>query len=108
MADLAKRLVGPAALTATATTLYTVPASTTTIVRSIHIASIAGSASYPATLAIGTAATATNALFYQYLIGANASLDWSGFLVLAAGETLSGLTSSTNVLTITISGIEVS
>jgi hypothetical protein len=106
MTDTPKRLNGPALLTGSGVTLYTVPSSTTTVVRSIHCVNVSGSA---ATLTLGIGGV-TNALsiYFTYSIAALGVLDWSGFLTLAAAETIQGLASATSALTLTISGIEIS
>lgn len=106
MADTAKRLAGPVALTTSSVTYYTVPASTTTIVRNIRVSNYLGS-NATLTLAIGSTATPANCLYYQLTIGANTALDWSGFLVLAAAETITAVSGSGSALSLTISGVEV-
>lgn len=106
MGDVAKRLVGPVALGTTGAVYYTVPTATTTIVRNIHVANAsAASGGVALTVAIGTASAAT-AFYYQTLLPASGSLDWSGFLPLATGETLVALAASINSLTLTVSGVE--
>lgn len=106
MADTAKRLAGPTQPGTSAGTLYTVPASTTTIVRHIHVTNTTTSA-VTLTLGIGAAGTAANLLFSAYPIPANGVLDWSGFLVLSAAEILSALAGTATALTIVVNGIEV-
>lgn len=103
MPDTAKRLCGPVLLTATAVTYYTVPANTTTIVRNIHVSNGSGTAP---TLTMGINGT-TNALclWSGFPLPPNGSLDWSGFLVLAAGDTLVALTSGGSTVA-TVSGVE--
>lgn len=105
MTDTAKRLAGPLALTASAVTRYTVPAATTTIVRSIHVASNDNGTVGLLTMSIGADATGTR-LFYAYPVPANGVLDWSGFLVLNAGDILQAY-STMAVLILTVSGVEV-
>lgn len=107
MADVAKRIVGPVLLTTTTTTvLYTVPAATTTIVRNIHVFSTA-SANYTFSLCIN-GAVAANALYFNMYLPAGGAIDWSGFLVLAAGDTLVGSSNTATSSVITVSGIEAS
>lgn len=106
MADTAKRLVGPLLIPVANTLLYTVPAATTTIVRNIHVASNAGTP-YSMSLGIGSSSTVANLLYYQFPIPGSGALDWSGFLVLAAGETLQAQASAAGLLSIVVSGIEV-
>lgn len=106
MADLQKRLSGPSALTTGAVTQYTVPASTSTILRSIHVANTSASAPASFTLSIGADAAGTR-LFAAYPIPPGGVLDWSGFIVLNAADTVQAL-ASVATLTLTMSGVEVS
>lgn len=105
MADTAKRLYGPARPATTTATLYTVPGSTTAIIRNIHIANPTGSAA-TATLGIGADAAGIR-LFDAFSVPAGEVLDWSGFLVLAAAEILTGMQGTLNAMTFTVSGVEV-
>lgn len=103
MPDTAERLAGPIAGTGVAATLYTVPASTTTIVRAIHITNTAATA---ATFDLSIGADAVGTRFWSdESIPGTRSLDWSGFLVLATTETLRWIAPTT--MTITVSGVEV-
>lgn len=103
MPDTAKRLVGPLILTTASAALYTAPASTVALVRNIHVAGTATGGFY-----LGIGGTTSNLLLYNnFVVGAQTAFDWSGFLVLAAGEALHGYASGANALSITISGIEV-
>lgn len=104
MADTAKRLSGPAALTASAVTQYTVPALTTTILRSIHVANETATAA-TVTISIGTDG-AGKRIFYQTSVPANGILDWSGFIVLATTEIIQALSGTASALTLAISGVE--
>lgn len=102
--DTAKRLAGPAALSATAATIYTVPGSTTAILRSIHVANTTGTVAR-FTLSIGTDA-AGKRLWSNVAIPAYDALDWSGFQVMAATEIVQAFSDTASALTITISGVE--
>lgn len=104
MADTAKRLSGPALLTGSAATVYTVPASTTTILRSIHVSNETGTAA-TLTLSIGTDA-AGKRLFTAFSVAANDVLDWSGFIVMTAAEILQAFSGTASALTLTTSGVE--
>lgn len=102
MTDAAKRLAGPVAVTTSTATYYPVPASTSVIVRSIHVANTTAS---PVTLTLGIGGTtAALSLWNGFSIPANGALDWSGFLALAATETIQALASATG-LTLTMSGV---
>lgn len=103
MTDTAARIIGPILLTNSTVTLYTVPAATQAIVRSIHIANTSGTAA-TATLSIGADAAGTR-LLGAFSVPANGTYDWSGFLPVAAAETIRGQSGTTNVLTIVVSAI---
>jgi len=105
MADTAKRLSGPALLTAAAATQYTVPASTTAILRNIHVSNeTANAATF--TMSIGTDA-AGKRLFTAFSVPGNQTFDWSGFIVLAAAEIIQAFSGTASALTLTVSGVEV-
>jgi hypothetical protein len=105
MADTAKRLYGPAQLATTATTVYTVPAATTTILRYIRIVNTSGT-DRAVTLSIGTDAAATR-IFAGMTVPASGAVDWSGFIPLAAAEIIQGFAAAASALTATIAGVEV-
>jgi len=105
MADTAKRLSGPTLLTAAAVTQYTVPASTTAILRDIHVANETGTAA-TFTMSIGTDA-AGKRLFMGFSIPGNQSFDWSGFIVMVAAEIIQAYSGTASALTLTTSGVEV-
>jgi hypothetical protein len=106
MPDVAKRLAGPALLTAAAATQYTVPAATTTILRNVHVSNeTAATATF--TLSIGTDA-AGKRLWTAVDIPTKSSLDWSGFIVLNAADVIQAFSGTASALTLTISGVEVS
>ena len=106
MTDTAKRLAGPSQLTGSAATVYTTPGATTTIVRNIHVANnTSGAVTF--TMSIGADA-AGKRIYDAVSIPAHDALDWSGFLVLAATETLQAFASAGTSLTLTVSGVEVS
>ena len=106
MTDTAKRLVGPTLLTASEATLYTVPASTTAILRGLRVANN-DTTTVNLTMSIGADAAGTR-LYSAFGLTAKSVHDWSGFHVLAAAETLRGYASAANALTVTVSGVEVS
>lgn len=106
MAETPKRLVGPTGLITVSSTVYTVPAATTTVVRNIHAASV-GTGIYTFSLAInGPSSTPTNAWHYQTQLPPFGALDWSGNLVLTAGEYLMAHCSNANLIVLTITGVE--
>lgn len=103
--DTLKRLVGPTSLTGTAATVYTVPAATTTTIRSLHVTNETGT-SATFTLSVGTDG-AGKRMFYQVPVASgDIGIDWTGSLVLAAAEMLQAYSGTASALTLTISGIE--
>ena len=100
-----KRLA-QAALTSTLTTvLYTVPASTGTIIKEVVISNTSTSA-VPVTLrAAGTGVA--NTLFPATSVPANSTVVLALSTVLAAGETITGGAATASVVGVTISGVEV-
>jgi hypothetical protein len=105
MADTQKRLSGPTLLTASAATQYTVPAATSAILRSIHVANETATAA-TFTMSIGTDG-AGKRLFMGCSVAANDVLDWSGFIVLNTAEVVQALSGTASALTLTTSGVEV-
>lgn len=105
MTDTAKR-IGPASIANAEGTLYTCPAATTAMIQWIHIANVTGS---PATvkLSVGADAVGTR-LLPDLSIPANSTYDWTGFLPLAAAETLRATGGTNNALTFTAGAVEVS
>lgn len=104
MAQTPKRLVGPAQLSATAATLYTVPSATKTVVRYIHVQNPTGG-NIAFTLSIGTDAAGTR-LYDAVAIAANSAQDFFCYHVLEAAEVLQGFAGSASALVITIDGDE--
>ena len=103
MADTAKRLFGPLALPNSATTQYTTPGATTTIVRNIHV-TVTDGANHTFYLSVGSDAAGTR--YYNQTIYPNAPFDWNGFLVLAATEVIQAYADSATGVTMTVSGVE--
>lgn len=104
MADTLKRLAGPVALTTSAATVYTVPGSTTTTVRNIHVCNETGTGA-TFTLSLGTDG-AGKRLYKAVNIPANDSLDVGLSLVLSAAEVLQAYSGTGSTLTLVISGVE--
>jgi hypothetical protein len=96
-----------AAVTAGTTTIYTVPASTRTMIKEMDICNTtAGTLTLNVHLVpSGGSATTANALFYNASISANTTLQWSGVQVLNVGDTIRVQGSGLG-LTINISGGE--
>lgn len=99
-----KRLAGPAQVSNAAATKYTVPASTITQVRHIHVQNPSGSA-VTFTCSIGADAAGTR-IFDAYSIAANTVLDHFGVYNLVAAEVIQAFAGTNNILTLTIDGDE--
>jgi hypothetical protein len=105
--DITPLQLGQAAITASVTTLYTVPASTRAFVKNLDIVNTsAGALTYNIFLvpSAGSAAT-SNALFYDFPISSKENIQWTGTQILNAGDTIQIQASSTGI-TITASGAE--
>jgi hypothetical protein len=111
MPRTAKRLVGPALIATGPTTVYTVPASTKTIIRQIHISNPSGSP-VTFTLSVGADAAATR-LWQTYSIPAAAAgvtdsvRDIFMYLVMDTTEILTLSAGTNNILDIVITGDEI-
>jgi hypothetical protein len=105
MADTARRFAGPVYLGVAASVLYTVPGSTTAILRYIRVTN-SNAADRTITLSIGADGAGKRLIEAQTVPG-NGALDWSGFVPLNAAETLQGLASAATSLTVTLAGVEV-
>lgn len=105
MARIAKRLAGPALVSNSVATKYTVPSTTKTVVRHIHVQNPSGSA-VTLTLSIGADAAGTR-LFDAYSIAAGSVLDHFCYYVLEAAEIIQGVAGTNNILTLTIDGDEI-
>ena len=100
--------LGQTVMTTSATTLYTVPASTRTFVKDIDIVNTDGTGvTFDIYLvpSAGTASTA-NALFYQQPITGKQNIQWNGTQILNAGDTIQVKASAASSITITVSGGE--
>jgi hypothetical protein len=99
-----KRLHGPAQVSNTAATKYTVPAGVRTVIRHIHISNPSGAA-VDFTLSIGTDAAAVR-LFDGYPIAADSVLDHWAYYVVEPTEVIQAFAGTTNILTLTIDADE--
>lgn len=104
MPRIAKRLSGPALISNAAATKYTVPATTKTIVRHVHVENPTGSP-VTFTMSIGADAAGTR-IFDVYSIAAGAVLDHFCYYVLEAAEIIQAFAGTNNVMTLTIDGDE--
>jgi hypothetical protein len=101
MAKISTRLYGPAALTTSAATKFTVAASELNIIRHIHVSNPSGGA-LTFTCSIGADAAGTR-IFDAYSIAAGSVLDHYGYYTMVAAEVFQALGSGT-ALIITVSG----
>jgi hypothetical protein len=98
------RMSGPALVTNVAATKYTVPASTVTVLQHIHVSN-PSTAAVTFTMSIGADAAATR-IYDAYTVGAGQVLDVFCKYVLSAAEIVQALAGTTNVLTLTLDGQE--
>jgi hypothetical protein len=105
MARIPKRLAGPAQVATGPATKYTVPASTKTEVRHIHVYNPTALA-VTFTMSIGADAAGTR-IFDAFSIPALSSFDHFGYYVLEATEILQAGSGTNNVLVLTIDGVEI-
>lgn len=99
-----KRLYGPTLLSNVAATLYTVPASTTAVIRHIHVSNPTGSP-VNFTLSIGASAAGTRIWDAQPIPAADV-LDHYQDFSLATGEIVQGFAGTASVLNLVIDGYE--
>jgi hypothetical protein len=99
--------LGQAAITTGVTTLYTVPASTRTLLKEFSIANTTGASINVRVFlvpAAGSAAT-TNAFLYDVPVPNNNALQYNGVQIMNAGDTIQIQAASAG-LTISASGAE--
>jgi hypothetical protein len=104
MPKMPKRLAGPLLVTNAVTTRYTVPASTQTIIRHIHVENNTAS---PVTFTMSIGADAAGTRIYDaFPMVANQVLDVFCYYILTAAEIVQTNASVTNVLALTMDGDE--
>ena len=111
MARTPKRLYGPAQIATGPTTVYTVPTSTKTVIRTVHVSNPSGSA-VTLTLSIGADAAGTRLLATYSIPAAAAGVtdsvrDIYWYQVMDAAEILTLSAGTNNVLVIVINGDEI-
>jgi hypothetical protein len=99
------RLGGPIQLGTSTTTICTAATGFAEIIKQIIITNT-DTVDRTVTLAIGSAATAANRLLSTLPIGGSDVIVWDTAIVLAAGETLQGLSDSASKITVTVVGWE--
>lgn len=98
-------LLGQAALTTSYTVLYTVPSTNRVYVNDICLCNTTGSAlsAYVSLVPLGGTAGAATAIFYNAVIPAYSTLQWTGTQVINSSGTIQAYASATGC-TITASG----
>ena len=99
------RLGGPIQLGTTTTTICTAATGYAEVIKQIIICNT-DTVDRTVTLAVGSAATASNRIMSALPIGANDVIVWDTALVLAAGETLQGLSDTASKVNVTVVGWE--
>ena len=105
MAKVPKRLAGPALLSNSVSTKYTVPGATTAVIRHIHLANSSGSP-VTFTMSIGADAAGTR-IFAALSIPANSERSFWGPYTLTAAEVIQAVGGTNNILTLTVDGEEI-
>lgn len=92
----------------TNTTLYTVPAATQDVIKSIDIVNASPSGTTISVFVVpsGGAAGPSNAIYYQQTLTPSQQLHWAGTQVMNAGDQIVVVSGAANACTITISGLE--
>jgi ATP-dependent protease ClpP protease subunit len=105
-----KQLAAVTGLTASAATLYTVPASTTTTVKTILLANYTATDRSVTLYLVPSGGTAAdgNAILKQVNIPANTTTTIDTAIIMPTGAFLSGLASVTSSINVHISGVEIS
>lgn len=103
-----KKFLSPVFFTASAATVYTVPAASQDVLKCIDVCNTSG-ATVPFTVYLvpsGGSATAVNSLFASAGLPPNSTMHWTGTEVLNTGDFISIVAGTTNVLTFMASGLE--
>lgn len=104
MSSTAKRFAGPALLTNAAATKYTVPASTVSVLKYFQVENPTAS---PVTFTMSIGADAAGTRIYDaFTIPANSVLSVFCYYVLNATEVIQAFAGTTNEMTLTLNGVE--
>lgn len=103
------RFSGPAYLTTTVSTQFTVPVSTQRVVKQILFNNTSGTAQSVTVHVVtgGGGAASANAIITSLQIGPNSNIIWAADVPMSAGETLQALATANSAITMTTSGIEI-
>lgn len=104
MADAAVRS-GPTAYANTTNNTFYTSTGLITAVRNLHITNITAADVKVSVALNGTAATAANCILYLFIVPGYSTYDWSGYMVLASGDTIQVLADTSSGVTYTMSGI---
>lgn len=105
MTDTFKRVYGPAQLGTSAATLYTVPGSTTFVLRYM-LFNNSTSTDRSITVSIGANAAATQILSVR-TVPANGTVEWVGSIPMTATEIIQGLAAAATAITAVVCGVEI-
>jgi hypothetical protein len=91
-------------------TLYTVPASTIAVIKSIRICNNSASDATCRVFLVPTGGTAntTTCIYYDFNVPANSTLSDDGYHVLESAGTIVVQSGTANAITFTVSGAEIS
>ena len=104
MTDTLARIVGPVALANAAATVYTVPAATTVTLRSIHVTNETG-VQHTFRLSVGADGAGKRLFFDVPVSPVDPGFDWTGSVVMAAGEVLQAYAEVASALTLIVSAV---
>lgn len=104
MPDIRTRLFGPALLTNAAATKYTAPPNTLAVIKHLRVSNPSGSP-VNFTMSIGADAAGTR-IYDAVSIPAGGAIETFCMYTLEEGEIVQALGSTTNVLVLTLDGIE--
>jgi len=110
MATFTEKNLARQAINNTGETIYTVPASTVGIVKDIHICNNSTTDCYVTLWLVpnGASKTNENIFFYQWEVPAKDFIHWTGYQILETpGDTIQALSETTDQITLTISGAEI-
>ena len=110
MATFTEKNIARQAVGSTVETLYTVNTATVGIVKDIHMCNNSNTDCYISIWLVPNAGSNTdeNIIFYQWNIPANDFVHWTGYQILdTAGDTIQALSETTDQITVTISGAEI-
>jgi len=109
MANTYKRLGASRPVDTNNAILYTVPASTTTIMKSLRVCNNSSSNASIRVFLVPNGGTAdeTTCIYYDYNIPANSTLSDDGSHILEASGTIQVRTGTADVITFTASGLQI-